>query len=527
MRGRGTDRERTTLVRSSGTFVLLLALALVPVFATRTLPLYDYPNHLARMHVLMHWQESPDLQRYYRIHWAAIPNLAMDLVVPMLGRVLPFELAGKVFIALTFLLLSGGTVLLHYAIHRRLSLYPLVAFLFLYNLPFLFGFMNYLFSAGFYLVLFAFWILAECWPWGWRVLVFSLLATVLYFLHLYGLGLYGLSVVTYEASRSVAARRVPWRDWAVTLGQFTLPVLIFLLLSPTAEAHGQTRFDDWLNKWFYWHKPFFFFDLLDNYDGPVDIGTATVIAGATVAGLVGRMLVMERRLMLTVAALFLAFVFMPTNVFSSWAADMRCPVALILLCIASTDWRWHAVAAARMAAVAVFALFLLRMGIITQTWAGYDRLYDQYRAAFATLPEGVRLTAAIAYPSTRSRVMRRPSLLHLGNLVVIARDGFYPCFFANPRQQPVLLKPPYDALAARYDDTAFFPDALTPEAFRTGRNPFDETLLAHYDYMLIVREKLFPVPLPSNLVPVYRGTDFRLFKIEPADHRAPPLAGNG
>ena len=51
-------------------------------------PLADYINHLARMHVIATIDADPDLARFYEIDWQVIPNLMMDLVVPVLERVM-------------------------------------------------------------------------------------------------------------------------------------------------------------------------------------------------------------------------------------------------------------------------------------------------------------------------------------------------------------------------------------------------------------------------------------------------------
>ncbi len=66
--------------------------------------------------------------------------------------------AGKVFIALTFALLAGGTMALHAALHRRWSPWPLLAVFFLYNSVFLWGFLNYLFGLGLALFACALWV---------------------------------------------------------------------------------------------------------------------------------------------------------------------------------------------------------------------------------------------------------------------------------------------------------------------------------------------------------------------------------
>ena len=65
----------------------------MPVFSTVLPPIFDYPNHLARMHLLA---EGGD--RFYAVRWAALPNLAEDLIVPPLARLMPLALAAKLFL---------------------------------------------------------------------------------------------------------------------------------------------------------------------------------------------------------------------------------------------------------------------------------------------------------------------------------------------------------------------------------------------------------------------------------------------
>src|SRR5579864_6129688 len=93
------------LPSSSGRAMLVVlaaatALALAPVLIFPLAPLADYPNHLARMHVIATLGSDPDLARYYDIHWQIIPNLVMDLIVPQLARVTDIYHAGQVFTVL-------------------------------------------------------------------------------------------------------------------------------------------------------------------------------------------------------------------------------------------------------------------------------------------------------------------------------------------------------------------------------------------------------------------------------------------
>ncbi len=78
---------------------LLAAVLVLPLLATGIPPLVDYPNHLARFAVLTAAGADPALDRLFTVHWAFYPNLATDLLVPPLARLMPLEAAGRVMVA--------------------------------------------------------------------------------------------------------------------------------------------------------------------------------------------------------------------------------------------------------------------------------------------------------------------------------------------------------------------------------------------------------------------------------------------
>ena len=128
--------------------LLFVLMSLIPIWTVHTPPLVDYPNHMARMHIFVHAHESPTLQQYYEVRWAVLPNLAMDVVIPSLTKVVPLEVAGKLFLSLIFVLLSMGVLALHRALHDEYSAWPVLCEFFLYNNVFRLGFLNYLFGAS-------------------------------------------------------------------------------------------------------------------------------------------------------------------------------------------------------------------------------------------------------------------------------------------------------------------------------------------------------------------------------------------
>src|ERR1700744_1137387 len=91
----GSDRSLATAV-----FALLTAASLLPVLLTPIPAMVDYVNHLARIYILSQ-NGTPDANPYYEVAWALYPNLAMDLMVPQMARLISVENATRLFLLLS------------------------------------------------------------------------------------------------------------------------------------------------------------------------------------------------------------------------------------------------------------------------------------------------------------------------------------------------------------------------------------------------------------------------------------------
>jgi len=200
------DDGALTPARFWAVFAVLFLVAALPVLRVELPPLFDYPNHLARMDLLVRLPGSQALQRYYELRWRVIPNLGMDLIVPALARVLPLAWAGKAFVLVTFALVAAGTGLVHRAAAGQWSLWPLFVFLFLYSRVLLWGFLNYLFGVGLALAAFALWIVLSQRDARSRLAISGALALALFFVHLMACVVYGVLVAGYELGAL-------WRSW--------------------------------------------------------------------------------------------------------------------------------------------------------------------------------------------------------------------------------------------------------------------------------------------------------------------------
>ncbi len=219
----------------------LLLLVSLPILQTQFAPLIDYPNHFARTYILAN-HDSADLSTYYLVHWGALPNLAMDTVVTFLENWVSVSTAGNIFLLMILLLTSSGAVALSFVLHRRIPWISLIVFYFLYNSVFLWGFVNFSFSIGVFLWVFAAWIRTDSSPSWLRLLVFAALSLLLFFCHLFGFGIYVVVIAGFECGKYFNGhyKGLPeaLAGWAFASAQFIPAALTFLFLSPTSGAAG-------------------------------------------------------------------------------------------------------------------------------------------------------------------------------------------------------------------------------------------------------------------------------------------------
>src|SRR5438094_10312924 len=127
----------------------------------------------------------------------------IDLVVPILQRVMNGYLAGQAYNIMTFVLILAGTLALNRQLYRHWSVLPLIAFPLLYNNVFLVGTMNYIFGMGLALWALTAWVtLREHHPLI-RLTVSLLFVLALFFCHLFAVGVYGLGLAAFEINRLI------------------------------------------------------------------------------------------------------------------------------------------------------------------------------------------------------------------------------------------------------------------------------------------------------------------------------------
>ena len=491
--------RRRAAFRVWSAFALLMVLAAVPVFSTVLPPLFDYPNHLARMHVL-----AEGGNQFYAVHWRPLPNLAQDLIVPPLTRVMPLELASKLFLAAILGLTAGATIWLNRVATGMWRAWSLLALLFLYNRVFLWGFLNYLFGIGVALAGTALWLALEQSRWRLRLLASSLVALACYFSHIAAFGFYVLVIIGVEVPLAWAELRA--RRWGalgrrivVAGAQFLVPAaLILVWWHPASTGVGHVAI---------WRKADLLFSVFDNYNRPFDIVCFALLL--TFIGTVAAMgrLRLAPRLACAAGMVFSAYLLLPSQVYGGSGADHRLPVAIFLLLVAgsATEFPNRSVAAAF--GTIMVGLLAVRLAVVEYVWLQADRIYSADLAGIDILPRGAKL--AVAYPADVVNFARIPEV-HLPLLAVARREAFVPTLFAYEGQQPVALRPPFRALADAGTPQDFWTALTEPIAAGRAVKP---GALQKYDFVAVVGDRGQPLPLNVCSQPFFKRPNFAIFKI--------------
>lgn len=484
-------------------FAALMLLSCVPLLLTPLPPLLDYPNHLARMSLLPHLPAGSELARYLAVRWAPLPNLGMDGVVPFLAWVMPLDVAGKLFVVITFLLLAGGTAFLHRVLYGRWSNWTLLAFLLLYTRLLLWGFMGYLFACGLALVCFAVWIALRQQHWLLRVALGTVFALAIYFSHLLAFGLYAVMVAMYEFGQIWLQRKPPIRALcALVIGG--APFLTALALMAGNSSEGRIIYANPLRK----------FDLLfsvfDNYSRPFDVACFVIVVLAVGFVFWRRWVRLAPEMILPLIGLFVVYLAMPTQLFTAAGVERRIPMMIFLALIGGSAWQARFERQEMVFLSGAGAMFAVRLAVIAAVWHQAGRLYTSLMPGFDTLPRGACL--AVAFGKDSIQVDKAP-LTHFATMAVIRREDFETQLFHYAEQQPIVLKPDAerlaDVLAPDVLWYAFVDGTLTPPAEMGAA-------LRECGYIAFADPRPFALKKPAGLVPLFVAPRFQLYRVASA-----------
>ena len=507
-------------------YATLVAVALYPVLTTALPPLVDYPNHLARAHILAELDANAVLAARYAANWSVIPNLAMDVVLLFLMQFMSVADAGRLFVAMSLVLPVAGVAALRRVLYGHVGLLPAVSVLFLYNHVFAWGFLSYLFAAGLYLLAFAGWLATARWPAMARVCVFSLVSIALFFAHIFALGLFGLSVMSHELWRCACRRPLALKSVAARLtvagAPFVLPAA-FWLLSAVGQGGGLTDYGSWQHKVRVLLSPVLF------HGQALDFQIFVFALLVLVVGILARKIGIAPQMRLPLLVLGVAAIIMPNWLLGGWGVDFRLPPVLVFLALAAMEFKISRRVAGGCAIVALY-LLVSRVATVQDAWHDFDRQMAELRTAFSVIERGSRV---ITHQDERAPGAEIPRIMpqaywNAAALAVIDRDVFIPILFTDPKKQPLAATPAYREIDTPYGrpmpvdqlhegaDPAIA-DILAGTIDEKGRHRYWANWPSRFDYLLSFHFGAGGNPLPGVLEQMHEGSFFALYRIRRQD----------
>jgi len=507
-------------------FVLFAGIAAIPILLHPLPPLSDYINHLSRMHVIAAIGGDPDLARFYQVDWEVIPNLMMDMILPVLVRIMNVYAAGQTYTVASFVLIMSGTFALNRQLHGRWSVLPLAAFPLLYNYVFLVGTMNYVSGIGLSLWALVTWIALRERHLLLRLMVSMFFVAALFFCHLFALGTYGLGLLAFELHRlwlfsprrlgHPAAGTLPARlfDFVAT-GLPFLPVLPLLMMSPTWGLRGDVSWE-----------------MAGKIDGLVYVinvysTIVAVLLAAIVAIMVGftsyhRALKFHAFGFVLLAVGATVYVAMPRIIFDTYMADQRLPISLAFMVIACAQLDLHRLGLrlpfARHGVLTVLVLLLAGRVLEVQTvWTALSPGTASFRESVELINRGAKVMVAYADADSGDDV-RTLGLVHAACLATIERSALVTTVFTVVGKQVLHVRADYRDRVDTQDGSPPTIDNLVRVADRdVSRDDYWRRWTSDYDYLYVLfTDASHKNPDPARLTPVFAGAGFMLYRIENA-----------
>lgn len=419
------------------TLCVLTALAGLPLWICHGIPFLDFPNHMARVHILSVWNERSGYSDFYRPQWVILPNLGLDLLPIPLAKIIPIIPLSKIFVTGVFMLIVTGFAQLRRQLHGSYD--PLAwatPFMLLFNTVTGFGFMNYLMGLGL-----ALWSLALCWQFRdsrWRPLLSLGLCLALFFTHLMGFALFALAWVILELTSTPRAEQASrWKGWIATGATFLIPLIILKMSATTSSASGSywdTRWDFKL-KWLY---------MALSIGHPVrDSAFEIAMVAAFLILIFARRVSLDLRAWVVGICFFGLFLAAPYQSLTSAFIDARLPIWFLLIFLATFKWSnkvgeksWNA------CYVGLMLLASARTVDLCLRYQSDNRERIQVERDLSTVPSGSLLfQAAHVRAMALNPTNWDPPLLHLTCLTAIDRPIYLNNLFTLPQQQPLVDQP--------------------------------------------------------------------------------------
>jgi len=478
---------------------LLFAASVSPVFFVEIPAMVDYVNHLARMHLLVD-AAAGRRNPAYEIDWRLYPNLAVDIVVPVLARFVSVETAARLFLLASQVLVISGAIALEIEVRGRHQISGFAALIALYSLPFLWGLTNFEFGCGVGLWAIVSWIRYRQGPWLIRIALHTGFVIVSFVAHLFALGIYGLTIGCYETSRIVGYRQAT-RTFAVMASPV---VALYLYLVWSGGAVGKPIFDWWFGLKLIW--PLL---VMNGYSVPLSIALAFTVAVLLVFLGYSRVFGLTRPAIFIGSSFLLVYSLMPTRLFDSAYADVRLITAMMLILPAFLTVNWPSGTVRSVAALMAATVILTNAASVASVWSAYRSDYAEITASFRLLrPDS---TILIARGDAEGGAINAP-MFYAPTLAAHYATAFVPSLYTCSCQ-PIRKAPSKSRLEIE-DSLDYLPTTISQlnSASAGGTAPKHvREWRTDYDYLYIVGNQR--AGIPDHLTSMMRSRRFTLYAI--------------
>lgn len=497
------------------TWLVALCITLAPLLTVEILPLVDYPVHIVRQFILIHFKDMPALQAGYAIDWGIKPNLAMDIIVPILSRWIPLLDAGRLFAGLVLLMLVGSTCFLAKTLHGQVGPLPILSLLFLYNINFFEGYLNCLMSSSLMLASFAIWLRSDTWQPCIRILIIASMMVLMFFAHLFPLAIFGMTVIAYEIGRQGWIKRNLIRNLKILL-LAGISVAILWILKPTGPEISNLDYGPPILRLHMWMGPalsLIYSDILI---------LIVMLACPFLAILSVRDNPLVASMRLPILVLFIASFFIPQSILGGGAVHLRLPVLMTFMIIASISPNVLPEKKTRMFFVFVIVVLGLRAFDISRTWRTIDADYSEIRVASHAIQPGARILTLDEITKPTDKLIYS----HATDLAVLERCVFVPHLAKIPDQQPIVpaketkdidggLALPVNRIQFEQGIDSNDSEQLLRQKYPGWIRPYFANWPDHFDYVFHVHDKgVMQNPRPDLLSPVKTGSYFSIYRIK-------------
>ena len=469
--------------------LVLLLIGLTPLFWPALPPLLDLPGHMGRWHIAISISRSAALASYYTFTWAPVGNLGMDLLVPALTAIIPFEIAVKIGVILIPTLTMVGLIWTASEVHGRVPPTTLFALPFVYAWPFQFGFVNFTLAQGLAFCAFAFWLrLGKYKRLILRAAVFVPISLGLWLAHSFGWGLFCLMAIGAELAR-LRAEGLTWLTTLLTTAVQGIPLalpLSFLILTSLGQNSGT---DDWFN----WAAKSVWVasilrDRWEVFDRASLVLVVVIFYGAARDSKLGLSALLGWPTLLCL----IAFIILPRLALGGAYVDMRIAPAIVMLGLLAIQPAKGSVRFGKIIAALALTFFLVRTVATITSFVFRGAEQQRELDAIPSIPHGASVLSLVSRPCGGVwSDLRRD---HLPGMAIVRRDIFTNEQWALEGQQLLRIR---HGLAAPYlaDPSQLVYPSACPDIgsrFYTALRQFPRDGFSH----------VWTIGFPPNLMPL-------------------------